>query len=306
MTAVMSISELLGDMPAAEFVREYFLKLPFSRVGGCLGLTQCGSWQTVHGIVERGGADLMVVKRGRRWPESRTPAFDELRALHGDGHTIVIRHAERHDEQIGALAQEFVAEFGGAVDAHLYCTPADQFGFGWHYDAEDVFILQCEGSKQYSLRKNTVNPWPLLEAMPADLRYEREIMPLLRCTLNAGDWLYIPAGYWHRADSQQDSISLAMGLLTPAAIDVFDFLRGRLLASLRWRQRLPSPGAASGSPTEDIEQQYQELFADLGRDLALVMRDPKLAADFLAARRAANAPAAAGAATGPRPTGVSH
>src|SRR5947209_3055839 len=135
--------------------------------------------------------------------------------------------------------------FLAPIDVHVYCTPAGQPGFGWHYDAEDVFVLQTAGRKEWSLRKNTVNPWPLAEALPADMRHEREIMPVLRCTLAAGDWLYIPAGYWHRTRAGEESVSLSVGVLSASALDVYDFLRRQLLSSLRWRQRLPPAGGAS-------------------------------------------------------------
>ncbi len=75
-------------------------------------------------------------------------------------------------------------------------------GFSWHYDAEDVFIIQTAGEKEYSLRKNTVNPWPLEETLPADMQYERELMPLMRVLLRGGDLLYIPCGYWHKAEAK--------------------------------------------------------------------------------------------------------
>src|SRR5204862_57834 len=131
------------------------------------------------------------------------------------------------------------------IDVHVYCAPGASPGFGWHYDAEDVFILQTVGSKEWWLRKNTVNPWPLVEALPADMRYPREIMPVLRCHLLAGDWLYIPAGYWHRTQAGEESISLSVGVLAATAVDVYDFLRREVLASLRWRKRLPVAGRAS-------------------------------------------------------------
>ena len=136
-----------------------------------------------------------------------------------------MRHAERHDPRILALAKDFEREFAAPVNIHIYATPGGQFGFGWHYDAEDVFILQTTGRKEYLLRKNTVQPWPLEETLPQDMRYEREIMPLMRCALEAGDWLYIPAGYWHMANAEQTAISLAIGVMSHAAIEVLDLLR---------------------------------------------------------------------------------
>src|SRR5690606_27495317 len=114
--------------------------------------------------------------------------------------------------------------------------PPGRFGFGWHYDAEEVFILQTVGQKEYSLRKNTVNPWPLEETLPQGMRYEREVMPLMRCLLQAGDWLYLPSGYWHKAEARELSLSLAVGVMAPAAISILDRLREELLQSLVWRQ----------------------------------------------------------------------
>lgn len=156
---------------------------------------------------------------------------------------------------------------GAPVDVHLYCTPPSEPGFGWHYDAEEVFILQTVGSKEWSLRKNTVNPWPLLEAMPHDMQYSREVMPLLKCRLEAGDWLYIPAGYWHSTFATEESISLSIGINCRSAMDVLESLREELLADVRCRQRLPILGTAS--PVSDAEKlaAYRSCIEALQQDL---------------------------------------
>src|SRR5690606_2622412 len=133
-------------------------------------------------------ADVLIVRSGERWSEERRPTAGEARSLFAEGYTLLVRHAERHDPALAKLAVEFRDAFHGVIDVHIYATPARQFGFGWHYDAEDVFILQAAGVKEYSLRKNTVNPWPLIETLPRDMRYEREIMPMFKCRLEAGDW----------------------------------------------------------------------------------------------------------------------
>ena len=53
--------------------------------------------------------------------------------------------------------------------------------------------------------------------MPRDMHYERETTPAIACTLIAGDWLYIPRGFWHVALASRDALSISVGLLTPAA-----------------------------------------------------------------------------------------
>ncbi len=208
-----------------------------------------------------------------------------MRGLHAQGYTLVIRHAERHDPRLAELAGGFGRDFAAPVNIHLYATPEDQFGFSWHYDAEDVFIVQTQGSKEYSLRKNTVNPWPLEETLPADMRFEREIMPVMKCRLEAGDWLYIPAGYWHMGQSQQAAVSLAVGVMSTCAIDVLDFLRRRLVDSLLWRQRLLPGGGAAGVPQDELAASYREVFAALAADLTRQLGDERTAREFLAQRR---------------------
>jgi len=280
----MAIERLLTPEQQAVFLEQHYQKLPFSLPGGCRPFCDLGSWETIEGILAQENPDVLVVREGQRWSGTKAPSGEEARRLFEDGYTILVRHAERHDRQIAELAASFARDFAGPVDVHIYCTPGGQRGFGWHYDAEDVFILQTTGLKTYSLRKNTVNPWPLAETLPADMRYEREIMPLSRCTLSGGDWLYIPCGYWHVAEAQEDAISLAVGVLSPSALDLLDFLRQRLLDSLRWRQRLPCPGEASTASGEELLSQYQPLLEDLAADLARQLTDERLMQAFIQSR----------------------
>lgn len=280
----MILDRLLGDVSLTEFIDNFFLRQPFSLAARAMPWVELGDWSTLEAILASPGADVLVAKQGQQWRGERTPTFTEARQLFADGHTVLVRHAERHAPGIGQLAADFQAEFRAPVDVHLYYTPAGQRGFGWHYDAEDVFILQAAGEKEYSFRKNTVNPWPLVETLPDDMRYQREIMPLGRCLLAAGDWLYIPHGWWHQALAQGESVSLAVGVLSPAALDVYDFVRARLLSSFQWRQRLPVVGEASPRTADEQVADYQQLFSALGADLAKLFNDETLVRDYLAAR----------------------
>jgi ribosomal protein L16 Arg81 hydroxylase len=130
-----------------------------------------------------------------------------------------------------------------------------------------------------------VHPWPLVETLPADQQYEREIMPVLRCRLQAGDWLYIPGGYWHSTKAADDSISLSVGLRALTAIDVYDFLRPRLLEAIEWRQRLPAPVAASALSDEELLASYRECFRELGESLAQMLGNAELVQRFVEERR---------------------
>ena len=281
----MILTRLLGDTPLAEFMDRHLFRLPFARPGGAAAFVDLGTPEVLASILASKDPDVMVARQGRRGDGTGTPTFAQAEALRREGYTVLVRHAERSHPGIGALAEEFRAAFGAPVNVHLYRTPPGQSGFGWHYDVEEVFLLQTRGTKTYSLRKNSVHPWPLLETMPRDLGFEREVTPVMECALAAGDWLYIPAGTWHVAKAgAEDSITLAVGVMSPAAIAVYDFLRKRLLELPMWRQRLPVDGLAGGG-TEAVETDYRELFKNLGKDLARNLDDAGLARAFMASRR---------------------
>jgi ribosomal protein L16 Arg81 hydroxylase len=280
----MNLQTLLGSIPKQRFVAEHFHRLPLALAGGAAPLIPLGSWDVLGTILACEGVDLLIVRDGQQYAGCDPTNLEAAQGLSREGYTIVVRHAERHHAALRDLAATFEEDFRAAVDVHLYVTPAGGRGFSWHYDAEDVFILQTSGRKEYSLRKNTVQPWPLVETIPDDLRYPAEIMPLMRVVLAAGDWLYIPCGYWHKADasvSEETAISLAIGVMSPTAIEVYDHLRTRLLDSLLWRQRLPIRGAASPHSSDELMSLHRDLFHQLAADLNGLLHDDEFLQSFL-------------------------
>lgn len=210
------IQTWLGDRPLDSFKADLFGHEPFVLPDRARGAAWLLGWETFDRLVES-GADRLVVRSG--WPyrgeDPRTAA--QARALFEEGYSLVLRGCEEHDEGLCRLASAFERDFEGDVAVHAFVTPAGFRSFGWHYDCEDVFIAQTVGVKEYRLRRNTVNPEPTIDAMPRDMQFERESTPVLACTLVAGDWLYIPRGYWHVALAIEDSLGISTGVLTPRA-----------------------------------------------------------------------------------------
>jgi len=276
------IERLLGETSRSEFLEDYLCARPFSAPGTAFFLQDLGTWERVEAILDCPEADALVCRQGQRWEQQRKPTSEEAHPLFEDGYTLLVRHAERHDPALKQLADEFHRDFNAPVNVHVYCTPTGEFGFGWHYDAEEVFILQSRGEKEYSLRKNTVNPWPTVETLPPDMQFERELMPVMKCLLKGGDWLYIPNGYWHVGEAKTGAISLAVGVMLPTGMHVLDCLRRRLRNSLMWRQRLPVLGDARTESDDESRERYRELFSQLGDDLQRTLNDPGFLEAFLA------------------------
>jgi 50S ribosomal protein L16 3-hydroxylase len=282
----VNLQTLLGDVPIQRFIADYYQRLPYSASGLSESLRERGTWDALSTTLSQAGADVLVCRRNEQYSGTPPTSERDARRLVDDGYTLLVRHAERHNQHLAEVAAAFERDFAAPVNIHMYCTPGGQFGFGWHYDAEEVFIVQTTGRKEYSLRKNTVNPWPIEETLPENMKYEREIMPVVRCELSAGDWLYIPSGYWHMGQSRETAISLAIGVQPRTAIDVFDFLRTQIVDSLFWRQRLPVLGNAALGDDPALREQLAALFAQLGQDLTKLLANPKQLDAFLSRLRA--------------------
>jgi 50S ribosomal protein L16 3-hydroxylase len=286
----ITIADIFGPARIVQFIEDYLHRLPYALAGTTNALCGWGAWETLDAVWAAGTAEVLVIRKGEQLLDNIPRTSGNLRTVLNDGYTVRIRHAEHHHPMLLALAEIFAATFEAPVDIHVYATPPNSFGFSWHYDAEDVFIIQTAGEKEYFLRKNTVNPWPLEEAIPADMRYEREIMPLMRVVMHTGDLLYIPCGYWHRAQVPVGSdvaISLAIGVMSRSAISIVDTLRKHLLRSLLWRQRLP---VTNHLPVAEAEAAYARLLGELAKDLTKELANPALIKELLTESRPGERP----------------
>lgn len=213
------ISRWLADLSLAQFLADHFQKTPLAKALAAQESTSLLTWDTIARLVEASPQpDMMIVRNGRLLENAEPRSLREAQSLFGSGCSIVMRHLELHDQALRGLAETIGEEIDGSVSIQSYATPRAFSSFGWHYDCEDVFIVQTAGTKEYLLRANTVNPEPHIDAMPRDMHYEKETSTkTMACTLVAGDWLYVPSGWWHRAIAIDDALSISVGVLTPQA-----------------------------------------------------------------------------------------
>ena len=124
--------------------------------------------------------------------------------LMASGVSVVVHAAETHDPGIAALAERFEQALPGEVHVKLQITPAGTHSGRWHYDTDDVFVVQTAGVKDYTFRANTI----ARDAAPGEVR--QEASPLLATRLIAGDWLYLPARWWHLVKCVENSLSISV------------------------------------------------------------------------------------------------
>jgi ribosomal protein L16 Arg81 hydroxylase len=284
----MLLDELLNGFPRSTFMGEHYLRQPFARRSSAQRLQHLASWELIDWLVEHTPCDLMLVRDGALFAGERPTLAQQARALYAEGYTLVLRQPDHHHAGLAEVARTFSAELHGRINLHIYCTPPGHHGFTWHCDPEEVFIFQTVGRKDYFLRENTISPAPLLEKLPSGALAARETTPVTECQLAAGDWLYIPGGYWHRAQAPEEALSLSIGLMPPTLLDVLDYARAALADSPTWRRRLPALGHASELDDAQKLEICRELFTQLGGELQRALADPRLPLKFLAHSARAN------------------
>jgi ribosomal protein L16 Arg81 hydroxylase len=184
-----AFDDLLGPGAVDELVSERGLRTPFLRVAKA-GTTLGDKAFTSGGGVGAGVADQV--------------SDDKLVSLFADGSTLVLQALHRVWPPLIALCQDLAAELGHPVQANAYVTPPQNQGFSNHYDVHDVFVLQTEGEKQWTIHA-PVLPSPLRDQPWTERRAAVEARakaePLIETTLKPGDCLYLPRGFLHAAQA---------------------------------------------------------------------------------------------------------
>jgi hypothetical protein len=274
------LSRLLGTDDLGPFFERHFGAEPLLAKGTAAWAAELASLDVCERLVTDPRVDVLFARQGEPFDAPR-PDLDGARRLFACGHTWVMRDVDRGADSLAELGRGLASDVHGTLHLQLYRTPPARFGFGWHFDPEEVFYVQASGRKRLRLRRNTQHPAPLAHAMPTFLTPDTETTPVVEHVLEPGDCLYIPSGWWHTADAlDDDTISISAGVRAPALVDALSLVLADLAKDPAWRARL-----ASHRPREP---------ADRGRAtaaLAATADRPR--------RRAASAPERRGPAPAP-------
>lgn len=210
------LEELIRPLTLREFLSTHYTRTPIATPYTAQSYRGLLNWPLLSEIMDSGYSDCWLVKKGFKHPNPHYStgklkfniAIEEFKS----GYSVVIRHSEKAHPKLADIADDFFKLFHKPIDIQLYVTPSGEEGFDWHYDIEDVFVIQSKGEKEFKLKPNSVNPNPIV--MPKDLEFYKETSKTeIRCWLKSGDWLYIPRGYWHKAQALTDSFHLSVGVL---------------------------------------------------------------------------------------------
>ncbi|MBW4576242.1 MAG: cupin domain-containing protein [Aphanothece sp. CMT-3BRIN-NPC111] len=192
-------------------------------------------------------------------PSDETVDINQVYEAYYRGDTIRYANLQQIWKPIAILCRNLEKFFNYTVNTNLYLTPKDAQGFSTHFDTEDVFILQVEGSKLWRVYDSVV-PLPLVEQYQP-VSPEKAPGNLREIYLQAGDMLYIPRGFVHEAlTSDCSSLHLTVGVTIYRWTDLISsVLVSAGKQDVRFRKGLP-PGFLT---REELKSSLREQLTEL-------------------------------------------
>ena len=184
-------------------------------------------------------------------------------ALHGQGMALILNGVERFlplvQDWLTALRTELGLPPGCEPRSIIYVTPKGA-GNSPHFDANANFVVQVRGTKRWHLAPNTHVPdptdrWAMNEGpLPEELRgYALTPLPTALpadaevIDLKPGSVLFVPRGYWHSTEADEDTLALNFTFGQPTWADVaLGALRALLLKDRAWRRLATGPTPSAG------------------------------------------------------------
>ena len=196
------------------------------------------------------------------------------------GASLVANFVEDIHEDVRAVTSMLGERFAAVAGANAYCSFAGIQAFATHCDLHEVFALQCEGEKLWTIYENcAAAPVESLDSDDAQAIIDRSKgKVLLQARMRPGDLLYIPRGYYHDALATSDSsLHLTFSVTPLTARAVFKTLEEAAIQDRDFREYLADGRAGGG---KDLNEQL----AHLADKLSALMRT-RAFADRISARQ---------------------
>lgn len=205
-----------------------------------------------------------------RGPLSQIDPSRLLAELRNEG-TLVWDAIDRGHRPIREVTHAVERGFGVFAFANAYASWGSRSGVGSHWDDHDVFVLQLVGRKRWQIAPPE-RPAPLPgdpDGVPPD-RFAHDL------TLQPGDLLYLPRGWWHHVTPLGGPcLHLTMGMLQPNNRDFLEWLVHSLNEEAVLREDFPT-----STDPEALENHAQALARTMAKAIT-----PAAFVDFAQAHR---------------------
>ena len=132
----------------------------------------------------------------RRRQASPRADMNAVGRILNEGGTIILDTVNQFDPTLEAACRALSWWTGEMVSANAYLAVGDTAGFDMHWDDHDVICVQVAGKKSWEVR-SAARPVPMHRDAESNTEPPEEV--LWSGTMEVGDVMHIPRGFWHAA-----------------------------------------------------------------------------------------------------------
>jgi ribosomal protein L16 Arg81 hydroxylase len=154
-----------------------------------------------------------------------------------EGATLILDNIDNLAPAVGKLTESFEEILRSRTLANLYASWRTRKGFDLHWDDQETAILQLSGRKYWKVYPST-RLHPLIEDVEASPTPTGE--PAWEGSLEDGDMLYLPRGWWHVAfPLDEPSLHLTVTIIPADGTDFLRWIVERLKSFPEVRMNVP-------------------------------------------------------------------
>ncbi len=220
---------LLGGLSAESFMRRHWQKKPLLVRQAMPGVLPPIGPQALFALAASDDVESRLVLRdGRGWSVRQGPL--PRRALPPRKRrewTLLVQGVDLHVDAAHQLLQQFRFVPDARLDDLMVSFATDGGGVGPHLDSYDVFLLQVQGRRRWSVAP-VAKPAQAAWVDGAPLKILRDFTPQQQWLLEAGDMLYLPPGWAHDGVAQGECITCSIGFRAPSRPELAAEMLARL------------------------------------------------------------------------------
>ncbi|WP_193164324.1 JmjC domain-containing protein [Microbulbifer hainanensis] len=251
----------LGDMPVAEFLRDYWQQKPLLIRNAFPDFESPISGEELAGMaLEEAVESRLVLENGDTGPwELRTGPFTEedFLSLPRSHWTLLVQAVDQWLSEVAELKQYFRFIPDWRLDDVMISYAADQGSVGPHFDYYDVFLLQAEGKRRWQQGPKVDEDTPRLDGTP--LKILQSFEPENSWVLEPGDMLYLPPQYSHWGVAEGACTTISIGFRAPSARTILEDLAAEVAHGLPEHLRYTDPGRVPATSPGEIDSASVEL-----------------------------------------------
>ena len=235
----------------------------------------------------------LVIEHGEKpWQLKQAPFTEaDFTSLPKTNWSLLVNDIETYFPELQEYIQPFRFIPDWRIDDLMISFASDKGSVGAHVDDYDVFLIQLEGKRHWSIVEDPNFDDSYLEG--PELKILKNFKPSQEWTLEPGDMLYLPPNMPHHGVADGECMTLSVGFRAPASGELVQAWLDDISETLPFKKRFndarrlaqSNPGeikqddlvALRNTLLEGIENSFDGLDTWLGKYLTEGKRpDPKL------------------------------